>query len=79
MASLAVSGPNAQAGVEIALAHLCFNAAGTLLIYPWAPVRNLVLEGVERFAGFAARSKLLAISYLLVLFYGLPALAAYLH
>lgn len=79
LASLAVSGPNAQAGIEIALTHLSFNLAGTLLIYPWSPVRGFVLSAVKRFAGLATRSKLLAISYLLVLFYGVPALAAFLH
>ena len=79
LASVAVSGPNAQAGIEIALTHLGFNLAGTLLIYPWPPVRNFVLALVKRFAGLATRSKLLAIAYLLVLFYGLPALAAFLH
>lgn len=78
MASLAVSGPNAHTGVEIALTHLAFNLAATILIYPWAPVRNFVLGMVSRFAGIAARSKVAAISYLLVLFYGLPALAAFL-
>ena len=77
MASLAVTGPNAQAGVEIALTHLGFNLAATLLIYPWVPVRGFVLEGVTRFAELATRSKLLAIAYLLILFYGLPAVAAY--
>ena len=61
LASLAVSGPNAQAGIEIALTHLSFNLAGTLLIYPWPPVRNFVLAIVKRFAGLATRSKLLAI------------------
>ncbi len=76
LASLAVSGPNAQAGVEIALTHLGFNVAGTLLIYPWRSARNLVLAGVERFATLASESRLLAVAYLLVLFYGLPALAA---
>ena len=79
MASLAVSGPNAQAGIEIAMTHFGFNLAGTLLIYPWSSVRNLVLRSVRGFAELATRSKLLAIAYLLVLFYGLPALAAYLH
>lgn len=78
MASLAVSGPNAHTGVEIALTHLAFNIAGTVLIYPWGPVRNIVLGVVRRFADIATRSKLAAISYLLVLFYGLPALAAFL-
>lgn len=78
MASLAVSGPNAQAGVEIALTHVGFNLAATLLIYPWPPVRGAILDGVTRFAELADRSKLLAIVYLLVLFYGIPALAAFL-
>lgn len=78
MASLAVSGPNAQAGIEIALTHLGFNLAATLLIYPWPPVRGSILNVVTRFAELATRSKLLAIAYLLVLFYGLPAAAAFL-
>ncbi len=78
MASLAVSGPNAHTGVEIALTHLAFNLAGTFLIYPWAPVRNFVLASVRGFAEIATRSKAVAISYLLILFYGLPALAAFL-
>ena len=77
MASLAVSGPNASAGVEIALAHLCFNLAGTALIYPWPPVRNAVLGTVRRFTDLATESKALAVAYLLALFYGLPALAAF--
>lgn len=79
LASLAVSGPNAKAGVEIALVHLAFNLAGTMLIYPWAPVRKGVLSAAERFAGLATGSKALAVGYLLVLFYGLPALAAFLR
>ncbi len=79
MASLAVAGPNAQAGVVIALAHLVFNLSGTLLIYPWQPMRNLVLTVVRRFADLATRSRLLAIAYMLAVFYGLPALAAYLR
>jgi len=78
MASLAVSGPNAQAGIEIALTHLGFNLAATLLIYPWPPMRGSILNVVTRFADLATRSKLLAIAYLLVLFYGLPAAAAFL-
>ena len=79
LASLAVSGPNAQAGVEIALTHLTFNLTGIFLIYPWPPVRNLVLSSVKRFADLAADSKALAIGYLLILFYGLPSLAAFLQ
>ncbi len=76
LATLAVSGPNSQAGVEIALTHLGFNVAGTLLIYPWGPVRGSVLAAVRRFSALATEKRLLAVAYLLVLFYGLPAILA---
>ncbi len=77
MASLAVSGPNALAGVEIAVTHMLFNLAGLVLIYSIRPVRELLLGGVRHFANLAVRSKILAVVYLLLVFYGLPALAAY--
>ena len=76
LATLAVSGPNSQAGVEIALIHLGFNITGTLLIYPWNPVRGALLGVVRKFAGLAVESRLLAIAYLLVVYYGLPAVMA---
>lgn len=79
IASLAVAGPNAQAGIEIALTHLAFNVAGAILVYPWAPVRGFVLGLVRRFADLVTRSKMLAVTYLLLLFYALPALAAFLR
>lgn len=79
MASLAVTGPNARAGVEIAFAHLCFNLAGILLIYPWHPVRGGLLAVVRGFTDLATRSRSLAVAYMLALFYGLPALAAFLR
>ncbi len=77
MASLAVSGPNALAGVEIAVTHMLFNLAGSVLIYSIRPVRELLLGGVRHFANLAVRSKILAVVYMLLVFYGLPALAAY--
>ncbi len=77
MASLAVSGPNALAGVEIAVTHMLFNLAGSVLIYSIRPVRKLLLGGVRHFANLAVRSKILAVAYMLLVFYGLPALAAY--
>ena len=77
MASLAVSGPNALAGVEIAVTHMLFNLAGSVLIYSIRPVRELLLGGVRHFANLAVRSKILAVAYMLLVFYGLPALAAY--
>ncbi len=73
LATLAVSGPNAAAGVEIALVHVLFNLSGILLIYPLKPIRRLPLVAARRLAEVAARSRKWALIYVLGLFYGLPA------
>ena len=78
LASMAVSGGNAQAGVTIALVHLLFNVSGTIMIYPIKAIRNVPLALARRFAGVAVRSRRWAVLYILVLFYGLPALFAFL-
>ena len=50
LASLAVSGPNAAAGVTIALVHTLFNLTGTAIVYPFQPIRRLPLMAAERLA-----------------------------
>ena len=77
MASLAVSGPNAEAGVAIALTHLMFNLTGTVLVYPVAAVRQFPLRAARKLADVAVDSKALAILYVVLLFYALPALIAF--
>lgn len=77
LASLAVSGPNAAAGLQIAVVHMLFNVCATLLIMPIPAIRNLPIVAAERLARVAARSRPLAIAYVAGLFYGLPALLAY--
>jgi sodium-dependent phosphate cotransporter len=79
MAALAVTGVNARAGVTIALVHLLFNLSGTLLIFPTAAIRNLPLAAARRLADVAVRSRTLALAYVVILFYGLPALFALLN
>ncbi len=79
LAALAVSGPNAEAGVNIALVHLLFNLSGILMIYPASAVRSLPLIAADRLAAVAVRSKRWAIVYVLALFYGLPALLVLLN
>jgi sodium-dependent phosphate cotransporter len=76
LASLAVSGENADAGVHIALVHLLFNLSGTLLIYatPWT--RQWPIRAAEWLAGKAVVSRRWALLYVVALFYGLPALLA---
>jgi len=79
LAALAVTGPNAIAGVTIALVHLLFNVTATLLIYPIKRIREIPLNAARRLARMAIKSKPLAIAYVLLLFYGLPALFALLN
>ena len=73
LATLAVSGPNAAAGVEIALVHVLFNLSGIVLIYPLKPIRRLPLMAARKLGEVAVRSRKWAIIYVLGLFYGLPA------
>ncbi len=74
LASLALSGPNAAAGVEIGLVHLLFNLTGTLLIYPIPAIRNIPLRLARGMADRAVQSRKLALAYVVGLFYGVPAL-----
>ncbi|MDX1583926.1 MAG: Na/Pi symporter [Thermoanaerobaculia bacterium] len=76
LASLAATGEHAAAGITIALVHLIFNLCATIVIYPVERIRNLPLMAAEKLATIAVRSKLVAIGYILLLFYGLPALIA---
>ncbi|MEE8348695.1 MAG: Na/Pi symporter [Acidobacteriota bacterium] len=72
LATLAVSGANAAAGVEIALVHVLFNISGIVLIYPWKPIRRLPLMASRKLAEVAVKSRKWALIYVLGLFYGLP-------
>ena len=76
-AALAVSGPNALAGVEIAIVHLFFNLSGTILIYPVKRIRQLPLQAAKMLTAAAVRSKKLALFYVATMFYGFPALLIY--
>jgi sodium-dependent phosphate cotransporter len=77
LASLAVSGPNATAGVTIAVLHLLFNLSGTALVYVVPSARAGVLGAASALANTAVESRRLAIFYVLGLFYGVPALLVF--
>lgn len=79
LASLAVSGHNAGFGVTIALVHVLFNLTGTLLVYPIPAIRRIPLACASGLAKVAERSRSVAIVYVVILFYGLPALFAFLN
>jgi solute carrier family 34 (sodium-dependent phosphate cotransporter) len=76
LASMAASGPNAEAALTIALVHLLFNISGTVMILPIPFMKNLPLAAATALASVAARSRLWALVYVFGLFYLLPALLA---
>jgi sodium-dependent phosphate cotransporter len=76
LAALAATGPNARAGITIALVHLLFNLIGTLVIYPLPQIRRIPLGAARWLADAAVRSRTWALLYVAGLFYGLPALFA---
>ena len=79
LASLAVSGVHAEAGIHIALVHLLFNLTATAIIFPVRRIRRIPVAGAEWIAGVATHSRRWALVYVMGLFYGLPALMAFLH
>jgi len=79
LAALAVTGPNAAAGLTIALVHLLFNLTGTVMIYPVVRIRNIPLMAARKLADVAVISRKWALLYVALLFYGLPAVFAILN
>ncbi len=72
LAALAVSGPNAAAGLEIALVHLLFNLSGILLVYPVVGIRQVPLRAALALTSVALRSRKTVIFWVAGLFYGIP-------
>ncbi|MDT8342618.1 MAG: Na/Pi symporter [Longimicrobiales bacterium] len=79
LAALAATGEHAAAGLTIALVHLLFNVTGTLLVYPVPAIRRIPLRLAQGLADLAVRSRVLAVSYVVFLFYLVPALFALLN
>lgn len=74
LAALAVSGPNAHWGFQLAVVHLLFNLVGILVIYPVARIRQVPLAVARRLADIAVTNRSLAVAYVVVVFYGIPVL-----
>lgn len=77
-AALAVSGPNAGWGFQLAVVHLLFNVIGIALVYPLRRVREIPLTAARLLAEVAVRSRAAAAAYVVGVFYGLPALLLFL-
>jgi solute carrier family 34 (sodium-dependent phosphate cotransporter) len=79
LAALAATGVNARFGLTIALVHLLFNLSATLLVFPFERIRNIPVRASERLAEVAVKSRRWALVYVILLFYGVPALFALLN
>lgn len=79
LAALAATGVNARLGLTIALVHLLFNLSATVLVFPFERIRNIPIRAAERLADIAVKSRRWALVYVILLFYGVPALFALLN
>lgn len=59
-------------GLQVALVHLLFNVAGTVIFYPLPPLRRVPLRLARRVGDYAARHRALVLVYVILLFYVLP-------
>lgn len=75
MASLAVADPSA---VTVALTHFCFNLMGGIIIYGVPPIRAIPLFLARRLGNLAARNRVAAVLYVLIVFFGIPLLLLFL-
>jgi len=60
------------AGITIAFVHLVFNVTGILIIYPLKRIRKIPIVVARFVAEKYAEHKIIAIAYLLGVFYALP-------
>jgi solute carrier family 34 (sodium-dependent phosphate cotransporter) len=72
LAATAVTG-NAQAALQIAFIHLVYNILGVFVIYGIPVLRNLPVKAAEVLGATAAENKFAALSYILGVFFIIPA------
>ena len=74
IASLAAPAVTAALALQIALVHLLFNISGVLLVFVSGPTRRIPIRLARWLADIAVRSRRYALLYVILLFYGLPAI-----
>ena len=72
LVSLTISGAGAEAALQIALVHLLFNILSVVVIYGIPFLRNIPLKWAEKLAGVAQEKKVLAVCYIILVFFGIP-------
>ncbi|MDA0709456.1 MAG: Na/Pi symporter [bacterium] len=76
-ALLAAFSTGNPAACVVAFAHLFFNLSGIILIYPIRQIRNIPLRMARALAELTSKSRGLAVLYLVVVFYVIPAVVVY--
>lgn len=66
--------PDASAALAIAFAHLFFNLAGVLLIFPHPKIRRLPVILAEKLGKLCLRNRLYGVAYIVGFFFVLPGL-----
>jgi len=66
-----VAGP---VGLTIALVHLLFNALGTLIFFPFKPLRRLPIILAEKLADLAIENRIWVLVYIIGVFFVAPIL-----
>ena len=79
LASLAVSGPNAIFGIQIAFVHLLFNVSGILLVYPIQKIRRILLTGPRWLADWAYQARWIAVVFILLMFFAIHGTLVFLY
>ena len=74
LAATAVTGAEAAPALQIAMVHLLYNLLGVGVVYgvPW--LRSLPMQGAEYLATVAAERPPLALAYIVLMFFGMPAI-----
>jgi len=72
IASMAGSADGGVGGLTIALVHCLFNIGGLLIFYPVPALRRVPVRIAQTVGRLAARSRKLALVYVLLVFYGIP-------
>ena len=72
LAAMAITGPNAVFALQIALVHLLYNTLGVVVIYGIPALREIPLRGSEWLAEVASERKVLALAYILGVFFIIP-------
>lgn len=73
LAATAISGETAVFALQIALVHLVYNTSAVLLIYGIKNLRKIPIRGALWLARIATENKVIALAYIVGVFFALPA------